>query len=323
MKQRLVDRIGSDLSENVPLQDLTTLKIGGPARFYCEARRAETLAAALTAAQAEGLPVLLLGGGSNLLVLDGGFDGLVVHNRMLGVETDGATVRVAAGESFHGLIETLAAAGLAGLGFAAGVPGTVGGAVSGNAGCYGRAIGDYILDVEVVDRGGENRRTIPRGELAFDYRHSALPGSGAVVSTVTLQLEPGDVDVLQREIEANVAVRHTKHPVDLPSAGSWFRNLPPQAPGERRVAAGLLLDQVGCKGLRVGGAAVFERHANMVVNLGGATAADVLELTTEMKRRVQGRFGVALEEEVRQVGVGAESDSVLRRRRSWVHYKTS
>ncbi len=323
MKQRLADRIGSDIQEDVPLRDLTTLKIGGPARFFCEAGRAETLAAALSAAREEGLEVLLLGGGSNLLVLDGGFDGLVIHNRILGVEVEGATVRVAAGESFHELIEALAAGGLAGLGFAAGVPGTVGGAVSGNAGCYGKAIGDYVIDIEVVERGGEARRTIPRADLAFGYRHSALPASGAVVAAVTLQLEAGDPDDLRREIEGNVGVRQAKHPVDLPSAGSWFRNLPPAAPGERRVAAGLLLDQVGCKGLRVGDAGVFDRHANMVVNLGGATAADVLELTTEMKRRVQGRFGVALEEEVRQVGIEADSEKRQRRRRSWVHYRTS
>ena len=173
----------------------------------------------------------------------------------------------------------------------------------GNAGCYGRAIGDLLDQVILVDPDGSGRRAVPPEELALAYRTSALQTSGAVVEAITLRLERGDPDALRTEIADNLAVRETKHPIDIPSAGSYFKNLPPQEQGGRRMAAGLLLDQVGCKCLTVGGAAVFDRHANIIINRGGASAEDVLALADEMKRRVLGRFGVRLEEEVRQVGI--------------------
>lgn len=303
MRDRLATAIGAEVHEDVPLREHTTFRIGGPARYFCEVTDGGQLSAALAVARAEGLERLVLGGGSNLLVLDGGFDGLVIANRMLGIEGSGTRVKVAAGESYHGVVERLAEEGLAGLGFAAGVPGSVGGAVFGNAGCYGRAIGDLLDEVILLDPDGGGRRAVTAAELGLGYRRSALPGNGAVVEAITLRLDPGDPEVLRAEIADNLAVRETKHPMDIPSAGSYFKNLPPQEPGGRRTAAGLLLDQVGCKGLRVGGAAVFERHANIIVNPGGASADDVLALADEMKRRVLGRFGVRLDEEVRRVGI--------------------
>ena len=302
MRERLSQGIGTDIEEGVPLAPLTTLRVGGPARFYCRAERAETLAAALSVARSERIDHLVLGGGSNLLIADEGFDGLVIHNQLIGLEVDGRSLWVASGESFHGLIERAAEAGLDGLGFAAGVPGSVGGAVFGNAGCYGQAIGDRIEELVLVGPGDRGRSVVGPGDLSFGYRHSALKGSGAVVESITLRLSEGDPDALRASIEDKLAVRTQKHPVDLPSAGSYFKNLPPDRPGGRRVAAGLLLDRCGCKGVRVGGAAVFERHANIIVNLGAATARDVLELADEMKRRVRERFDVELEEEVQHVG---------------------
>jgi len=302
MLDRLSQRIGVDVREGVPLSTLTTLQIGGPARYYCRAETAETLAAAIAAARHESIDHLLIGGGSNLLVADEGFDGLVIHNQMRGIEVDGSRMWVAGGESFHGLIERAAEAGLTGLGFAAGVPGTVGGAVFGNAGCYGEAIGDRIEELTLVDPQRGGRRMVGPAEMSFDYRHSALKHSGGVVESITIQLCEGDPVALRADIEDKLAVRRGKHPVDIPSAGSYFKNLPPDEPGGRRVAAGLLLDRCGCKGLRVGDAAVFERHANIIVNLGDATARDVLELAGEMKRRVRDRFGAELQEEVQHVG---------------------
>ncbi len=305
MREQLANEIGADVLEGVPLGERTTLRVGGPARWLVEVQDAPTLARALAAAHDHGTRVLLLGGGSNLLVADGGFDGLVIHNRVGGVDIEGETATVASGETFHDVIEQLADAGLAGLGFAAGVPGSVGGAVFGNAGCYGQAIGDRITEVTLVGPDGQGRRAVSPDQLSFEYRNTAIQASGEVVESITLRLEPGDRGALRREIEDNLDVRRTKHPVDLPSAGSYFKNLPPEEPGGRRVAAGLLLDRCGCKGLRVGDAAVFERHANIIVNLGSATAADVLALADEMKRRVAQRFGVDLTEEVRHVGPAA------------------
>jgi UDP-N-acetylmuramate dehydrogenase len=302
MQDRLANHIGADVQCDVPLREHTTLRIGGPARYYCAVDRAEQLAAAFAAAKAEGLEALLLGGGSNLLVRDGGFDGLVVHNRVTGIDVHGRSVAVGSGEPFHGLIERAAASGLAGLGFAAGVPGTVGGAVFGNAGCYGEAIGDRLAEVVLVGPDGTDRRAVAPAELAFRYRHSDLKRTGAVIESITLTLDEGDPDTLRDEIAGHLETRENKHPVDLPSAGSYFKNLPPQQPGGRRVAAGLLLDRCGCKGLRVGDAGVFERHANIIVNLGSASAKDVQQLAHEMKRRVRRRFDVTLVEEVRHVG---------------------
>lgn len=302
MRDRLAQRIGATITEGVPLDAYTTFRIGGPARYFCAADNGATLAAALLAAETEGIEFLVVGGGSNLLVGDGGFDGLVIHNRIMGIDVEGARVQVGAGEDFHGLIERVAVEGLAGLGFAAGVPGSVGGAVFGNAGCYGKAIGDCVEQVILIGPDGKDRRAVSPVELRFDYRHSALKESHAVVEAVTLCLQPGDPEVLRAEIESNLAVRQTKHPIDQPSAGSYFKNLPSEEPGGKRVAAGLLLDRCGCKGLRVGDAAVFERHANIIVNLGAATARDVLELADEMRCRVRQQFGVELEEEVRHVG---------------------
>jgi len=302
MQRRLEERIGAIVREGVLLREYTTLRIGGPARYLCDVDSATALVAAFDAARAEGLDTVVLGEGSNLLFLDGGFDGLVIRNRLRGLERDGEIVEVASGESFHGLIERLAEWGLAGLEFAAGVPGTVGGAVFGNAGCYGRAIGDAIEEVRLVGADGARRTCEPQA-LDFRYRHSALRRSGEIVESVRLRLEPGDPAALRQTIDEHLAVRSSKHPPrEVPSAGSWFRNLDPTEEGGRRVAAGLLLDQVGCKGLRVGDAAVFEGHANIVINLGHATAAEILELTREMKLRVRGRFGVELVEEVRQIG---------------------
>lgn len=302
MREQLASEIGAEVLEGVPLRERTTFRVGGPARWLVEVEDAPTLARALSTAHDLGTRVLLLGGGSNLLVADSGFDGLVIHNRILGVDIHGETATVASGETFHDVIEQLADAGLAGLGFAAGVPGSVGGAVFGNAGCYGEAIGDRITEVVVVGPNGGGRRRVGPDQLAFRYRDTALQSSGEVVESITVRLETGDREALRREIDDNLNVRHTKHPVDLPSAGSYFKNLPPEKPGGRRVAAGLLLDRCGCKGLRVGDAAVFERHANIIVNLGSATAANVLALADEMKRRVDERFGVQLTEEVRHVG---------------------
>ncbi len=302
MRHRLEERIGVPVREGVALRDHTTLRVGGPARYFCEVESGAALVAALAAARAEGLEAHVLGDGSNVLVLDGGVDGLVIRNRIVGLERAGDRVEVASGESFHGLIERLAGWGLGGLEFAAGVPGTVGGAVFGNAGCYGRAIGDAVERLRLVAPDG-TRRTVAAGDLRFAYRHSALRDSGEIVEAVTLRLHPADPAALRETIDGHLASRATKHPPrELPSAGSWFRNLDPREPGGRRVAAGLLLDRVGCKGLSVGDAAVFEHHANIVVNRGRASAAQILALTREMRLRVRGRFGVDLVEEVRQIG---------------------
>ncbi len=306
--ERLRERLGEGLLTDEPMRLHTTFRSGGPADFFYAARRPGELVAALRAAHELGLPVFLLGGGSNLLVADEGVRGLVVRNACDHVAFDGHEVRADCGTEGHGLVERCRDAGLAGLEFAAGLPGTLGGALFGNAGCYGLDLGSRVVECTHVTPDGAVTETRPAAWYEFGYRDSRLKRDPRVLLSCRLRLEPGEAAASGREIEEKLALRRAKPPDGrtAPPAGSYFKNLPPDwrvpgaksSPGTRRVAAGQLLDECGCRGLRVGGAVVFARHANMIVNDGGATAADVLALAALMKERVRERFGVVLQEEV-------------------------
>lgn len=312
VEDRLRDALGAPLRTREPLRLHTTLRIGGPADYFYPATTADRLVAALRAARELDVPVFLLGGGSNLLVSDDGFRGLVVRNAIETLEFDGTAVHVGAGHDFLDLIRRCRDRGLAGLEFAAGIPGSVGGALYGNAGCYGRDIGSLTIEGTHATPDGAVVETRPAAWYQFGYRDSRLKREPRVLLSALLQLARGEPGAIGREIEEKLEIRRAKHPewrVE-PTAGSYFKNLPPDwqmpgarhSPGTRRVPAGQLLDECGCRGLRVGGAMVYEKHANIVVNAGHATAADVLALAAEMKRRVRERFGVALEEEVMFLG---------------------
>jgi UDP-N-acetylmuramate dehydrogenase len=306
--ERLRERLGEGLLTDEPMRLHTTFRIGGPADFFYAARRPGELVAALRAGHELGLPVFPLGGGSNLLVADEGVRGLVVRNACDHVAFDGHEVRADCGTEVHGLVERCRDSGLAGLEFAAGLPGTLGGALFGNAGCYGLDLGSRVVECTHVTPDGAVTETRSAAWYEFGYRDSRLKRDPRVLLSCRLRLEPGDRAAAGRAIEQNLALRRAKHPDwrTEPTAGSYFKNLPPDwrapgaklSPGTRRVAAGQLLDECGCRGLRVGGAVVFARHANMIVNDGGATAADVLALAALMKERVRERFGVVLQEEV-------------------------
>jgi len=243
---------------------------------------------------------MLLGQGSNVLFSDAGFDGLVVIYQAERVEVHGRRIWVEGGAPLGRLVTAAARQGLSGFSFAAGIPGSVGGALHGNAGAYGTSIGDKLVEAVLVSPDGASRRSVRPEDLALEYRSTALRQTGELVESVTLELEEGDRREIWAEIERIVEHRRGRlPPPELPSAGSFFRNLPPPQPGEHRLAAGKLLDECGCKGLRVGDAAVFEGHANIVVNLGHATAREVLRLVEEMQRRVRERFDIQLRPEVK------------------------
>ncbi|HTO89492.1 MAG TPA: UDP-N-acetylmuramate dehydrogenase [Candidatus Sulfotelmatobacter sp.] len=309
---RLRRALGDGLLTEEPMKHHTTFRIGGPADFFFAARTPDLVVTALRTARESGVPVFLLGGGSNLLVSDEGFRGLVLKNSCTDVEFDGTVAQVGCGTDFLELIYQCRDRSLAGLEFAAGIPGSVGGALYGNAGCYGDDIGHYTLECTHVDPGGTLVETRPAGWYEFAYRDSRLKREPKVLLTVLLQFREGDRAAIGREIEEKLEIRRQKHPQWRiePTAGSYFKNLPPDwqmpggklSPGTRRVAAGQLLDECDCRGLRMGDAQVFAKHANIIVNVGHATAGDVLELAAEMKRRVRERFGVELEEEVMFLG---------------------
>jgi UDP-N-acetylmuramate dehydrogenase len=296
----LSDAIGAPIRRNAPLSEYTTFRIGGPATYLCVVRSTEQVLRALLIAKKKDVRCLVLGQGSNVLIADEGFDGLVVVYRANRIEVEGTRIWTEGGTRFVRLVEVAARHGLAGLGFAAGIPGTVGGALYGNAGAYGRAIGDLLEEAVVIAADGSRRRTLRQEALGLDYRTSSLRSTGELVESLTLRLEEGDRPALWQEIEENLDHRRKRlPPPSLGSAGSFFKNLAPPSPGAHRLAAGQLLDECGCKGLRVGDAEVYEKHANIIVNRGHATAKQVVTLAMEMQRRVRERFDRQLVPEVK------------------------
>lgn len=285
------------IEEHVPLAPLTTWRVGGPARWYARPRNAEDVAAALAFARERGLPVFRLGGGSNVLISDRGIDGLVLH--LAGLDSlafDGALVEAGAGLSVDALADAAAARGLAGLEFSGGLPGSVGGAAYMNARAFERSFSDVVSSVDVVDPDGARRRLLVE-ELDYSYKHSLLMDGEAIVVLVRLVLEPGDPDAVLAATATSRARRDEGGQYTFPSAGCVFKN-----DYDVGVPSGKLIDETGLRGLRVGDAAVYDRHANFIVNLGGATARDIRALIERVKREVFEKRGVALEEEVRYFG---------------------
>lgn len=320
--RRAVAAHGGALLTAEPLRLHTTFRIGGPADFYHAARTTDQLVAALREAHAAGVPAFLLGGGSNLLASDSGFRGLVLRNAIDQVEFDGPVAHVGCGVDFLDFIYQCRDRGLTGLEFAAGIPGTVGGAIYGNAGCYGEDIGTFVIECTHATPDGARVETRPRAWYEFAYRDSRLKREPRVLLDALIQLKPGERDAIQKVIDEKLEIRRVKHPQWRiePTAGSYFKNLPPDwqmpdakhSPGTRRVPAGQLLDACGCRGLRVGDAVVYAKHANIIVNAGHATAADVLALAEQMKARVRDKFGVTLEEEVMFLGERPAAASAAR-----------
>jgi UDP-N-acetylmuramate dehydrogenase len=309
---RLRSAIGEGLREQEPLRHHTTFRVGGPADWFLAAKTHDQLVRALGLAHELSLPSFLLGGGSNLLVSDEGFRGLVVKNAIDDVEFDGTTARVGCGADYLTFIRMCCERGLAGFAYAAGIPGSVGGAIYGNAGCYGQDIGSRTLECTVCTLEGTQVETLPATWFQFAYRDSRLKREPRALLSCVLRLDRGEPAAITAEIEEKLEIRRVKHPQWRiePTAGSYFKNLPPgfqvpglpHSPGTHRVPAGALLDACDCRGLRIGDAMVFPKHANILVNVGRATAADVLTLAEVMKARVRAKFGVELEEEVMFLG---------------------
>ncbi len=277
--------------EGVSLAERTTLKIGGPARFFAEVEDVAALAALLTWARAETLPLLPLGKGSNVLIPDEGFPGVavVLAGEFRSVAVRGTEVAAGAGASLMALAVVAERAGLSGLEGLSGIPSSVGGAVRINAGAYGSEIFDVLAAVELVSRTGE-RRDVPASEIAHGYRWSKLMETDDVIASATLRLREADPETIRARMEEVTAKRKKALPPQ-PNAGSIFKN----PPGDY---AGRLLEACGLKGRRVGGAEVSHPHANVIVNTGGATARDVRTLMAEMRRAVRERFDIDLLPEI-------------------------
>ncbi|MFT0819023.1 UDP-N-acetylmuramate dehydrogenase [Synechococcus sp. W60.3] len=285
------------IQSGIPLAPLTTFRVGGKAEWYCEPRSHLELQQCLAWARAEGIPTTLLGAGSNLLISDAGLKGLVIGTRRLrGIQLlEGGRMWAAAGEPLVNLARAAAKQGWSGLEWAIGIPGTLGGAVVMNAGAHGRAMSDVLVEVQILDEEQEPCRLEPV-DLQFGYRRSRLQDSPWTVTGATLQLLPGrDPAQVQRQTQRHLNQRLSSQPYHLPSCGSVFRN-PETYP------AGWLIEQVGLKGYRIGGAQISERHANFILNCGQASANDIYRLICLAQEKVYQRWSIFLEPEVRILG---------------------
>jgi UDP-N-acetylmuramate dehydrogenase len=285
------------------LAELTTLRVGGPARALVTAEQDTDLAAVGTVCAARGLPWLVVGRGSNLLVADAGWPGIaiVLGRGYRGVEIDGTRARLGAAEPLPTVAMRLADAGLGGAAWAAGVPGTVGGAVRMNAGAHGSEVADHLVEIEVVRLRTGTRETWPAATCGLSYRASDLPDDAVVVSA-TWELEPADPDEVRAEIKQVRDWRRDHQPIREPNCGSVFAN----PPGD---SAGRLIEDVGAKGLRIGGAQVSEKHANFIVTATDARAEDVVSLIEQVQDRVAEAHGIRLRAEVVVVGVAGPGGS--------------
>ena len=279
-----------------PMAKHTSFRIGGPADVLAQPADEAELAALLKRAAEHAVPVTLVGNGSNLLVRDKGIRGLVIKlsNIFSSITVEGNELTFGSGISLAMASKKAASLSLSGLEFAVGIPGTIGGAVYMNAGAYDGEMAKVVTSVRVMDREGKISE-LKASELAFAYRHTALQNSGLIVTSVTCVLQPDEADAIAAKMADFSQRRISKQPLELPSAGSMFK----RPPG---YFAGTLIDQTGLKGYTVGGAQVSTKHAGFVVNVGGATAQDVLQLISDVQSKVFAAHGVRLEPEVLVLG---------------------
>lgn len=279
-----------------PMTKHTSFHIGGPAELMAQPQSEAELQSLLLKAAEAAVPVTLVGNGSNLLVRDKGIRGLVIKlgSMLRDIKVSGNVLTFGSGVSLAQASKKAAELGLSGMEFAVGIPGSIGGAVYMNAGAYDGEMSKVVKSVRVMNAAGEVSE-LSADELDFGYRHSALQGSGKIVTSVTVELAAGDKQAIAEKMADFSNRRITKQPLELPSAGSMFK----RPPG---YFAGTLIDQTGLKGYTVGGAQVSTKHAGFVVNIGGATAADVLQLISDVQAKVFAAHGVHLEPEVLVLG---------------------
>ena len=294
------------LVRNAALRDYTTFKLGGACPALIDCPDAEALAETVKLLHGQPVGFIVIGQGSNLLVADAGMDSIVLRycaEDAPDVEFDGSRVRVSGNTLLDDLARLSIGHGVGDLSFCSGIPGTVGGAIAGNAGAFGRQIGDVVESVRLLDGSGRQRE-VAGGDLGFEYRSSILKQTEDVVLGAVFKLQPEDIQTMEKERGRIMELRRAKHPDwrATPCAGSVFRNIEPTSAAERRQAAGWFLEEAGAKDFRVGGAHLFEKHANIIIADPGASARDVFDLTEKMVAAVQEKFGFKLEREIRLLG---------------------
>ena len=294
---KLQDIVGSDnIVSDEPMRKHTTFRIGGNADIFVRPESKEQIAEILRLCRKQDVPYFILGNGSNLLVGDRGFRGVVINimDNMNDIKVDGGIIKAQAGAMLIKVSRAARDNSLTGLEFASGIPGTIGGAIYMNAGAYGGEMKDVVTQVTAMDAEGEIY-TFGTDELEFSYRHSVIQQRDLIVLDVTMKLAAGDQKIIDDRMSELAVARRTKQPLEYPSAGSTFKR--PEG-----YFAGKLIMDAGLRGYSVGGAQVAEKHCGFVVNRGGATAVDVVGLIGDVQSKVSEKFGVMLEPEVKMLG---------------------
>lgn len=295
--KRLAGIIGSDRIRTGELMSgHTTFRVGGPADYYVEPETKEELAGLLALCREAGQDFMILGNGSNLLVGDGGYRGVMIAlgKAFSEITVEGNRIRAGAGAMLAAAAKQALSHGLTGMEFAAGIPGTVGGAVFMNAGAYGSDMSAVLETVTVMNQAGEVLE-LPASRLELGYRTSCIGREGYVVMEVVILLQPGEETAIRARMDELALQRRTKQPLEYPSAGSTFKR-------PAGYFAGKLIEDAGLRGFCVGGAQVSEKHCGFVINRGGATAADVMNLCRAVQQKVKEQSGVNLEMEVKTLG---------------------
>lgn len=287
----------SGTRKRVRLAPYTTFKIGGLAEYFFEAKTKEDLIKAIETAKKFKLPFFILAGGSNILISDDGFKGLVIKNQNNKIRIEGSKIVVEAGSKLNELVKVCLKESMSGLEWSAGIPGTIGGAIRGNAGAFEKSIADSVEKVEVLEINSELKIKIyETKDCKFDYRTSIFKEkNNLIVLSAEIKLEKDDREKIKERVERYLNYRKNKHPLEFPSAGSIFKN-------PKDNAAGILINQCGLSGSKIGQAQISEKHSNFVINLGGAKAEDVCKLINLIKEKVKEKFGIQLEEEIQFLG---------------------
>ena len=297
IENKLISLLGEkNVLKDEPMKNHTTFKIGGNADFVAFPENEEQIIALLNLAKTENIPLTVLGNGSNILVGDGGIEGLVIiiGKNMKNAEFDGVTVKAQSGILLSRLASLIYEKSLTGFEFASGIPGSLGGALYMNAGAYGEELSLIVKDVTFIDKDN-NIKTIDKKDCGFGYRHSVFMENGGIITSCTLSLKNGNKEEIKAKTDDLKERRVSKQPLDKPSAGSTFKR-------PTGYFAGALIEEAGLKGFKIGGAQISEKHAGFVVNTGNATAKDVLSVIEHAQKTILEKFGVFMEPEVKMIG---------------------
>ena len=301
IKQELEESkiLSENVKYNIPMKNYTSFKIGGPAEYFVQIKNAEELQEALKIHQQTKEPLTIIGNGSNLLVNDNGIQGIVLQINIkkleIQEEKDNIKVIVGSGNKLGELAQKLAQKEIAGFEFASGIPGTIGGAIRMNAGAHGSEMKDIVKTITYMDRNGKINK-IENEQAEFEYRKSLFSHKDYIIIETEIQLEKGNTDEIKEKMAEYANFRKEKQPIEYPSAGSTFKR------GDNFITA-KLIDEAGLKGYSIGGAKISEKHAGFIINTGGATAQNVLDLAKYVTDKVYEKFGKKIEFEIKVLGL--------------------